>query len=249
MAKELEALRSQRHYDASAAPTESPEFPESSQDSPDHPLELSGTAILDDSELDDEPFELEDVVIDKDTVVEIFTLYAFPAFFLDYSHTNSESSFCLHFYPHLPILNPSISISGLYETSPILFWTIVAITTRRPVLPSHEPIAESLQEPFLRFFRTEILDAPLPLQTIQAITYLTMWPFPLRFQTNDPSWLYSGVAVNAATYMGLHRPKQAPSLRSIGVYAGSPRGRAHTWLGLFLSNTAYIFLSRYDDLC
>jgi hypothetical protein len=122
--------------------------------------------------------------------------------------------------------------------SPVLFWTIIAITTQRPVLPSHELISESLQEPFLRFFRSEILDAPLPLQTIQAITYLTMYPFPLRFQTNDPSWLYSGVAVNAAMYMGLHRAKQPPSLRSIGLYAGSPRARALTWLGLFLSNTA-----------
>ncbi|KAH7087797.1 hypothetical protein FB567DRAFT_549050 [Paraphoma chrysanthemicola] len=39
-------------------------------------------------------------------------------------------------------------------------------------------------------------------------------------------------------YMGLHRAKQAPSLRSIGVHAGSPRSRAHTWLGCFLTSTA-----------
>jgi hypothetical protein len=114
----------------------------------------------------------------------------------------------------------------------------VAITTRRPVIPSHEAVAESLREPFLRFFRSEILNAPLPLQTIQAITYVTMFPFPLRLQTKDPSWLYSGLAVNAAMYMGLHRAKQAPSLQSIGVHAGSPRARAHTWLGCFLSSTA-----------
>ena len=147
-------------------------------------------------------------------------------------------SFCVFFYPHLPILNPTISIAKVYESSPILFWTIVAITTERPVVPSHVVVSESLQEPFVRFFRSEILDAPLPLQTIQAITYLTMYPFPLRSQTNDPSWLYSGVAVNAAMYMGLHRAKHAPSLRSIGVYAGSPRSRAQTWLGCFLASTA-----------
>jgi hypothetical protein len=153
-----------------------------------------------------------------------------------------------HFYPHLPILNPTISISGIYELSPVLFWTIVAIITERPVLSSHDGITEVLKEPFLRFFRSEILDAPLPLQTIQAITYLTMFPFPLKSQTKDPSWLYSGIAVNAAMYMGLHRSKPAPSLRSIGVYAGSPRARAHTWLGTFIASTSYVIRIDIDRL-
>jgi hypothetical protein len=80
MAKELEALRSQRHDDAAHGLTESPEFPESSQDSPDHPSELSGVAILDDTGLDDEPFQLEECIIGKDTVVEIFKLLVmFPS--------------------------------------------------------------------------------------------------------------------------------------------------------------------------
>jgi hypothetical protein len=74
MAKELEALRSQRYDDGGLGTTESPEFPESSQDSPDHPSELSGTATIDDSGLSDEPFELEECVIGKDTIVEIFKL-------------------------------------------------------------------------------------------------------------------------------------------------------------------------------
>lgn len=150
----------------------------------------------------------------------------------------TQHSFCLHFYPHLPILNPTISISSLYELSPILFWTIVAITTARPIIASHQTIIATLREPFVHYFRNEILDAPLPLQTIQAITYLSMFPLTLESQTEDPSWLYSGVAVNAAMYMGLHQAKPAPSLRSIGVYAGSPRARAHTWLGCFVASTS-----------
>jgi hypothetical protein len=74
MAKELEALRSQRHDDGAHGATESPEFPDSSQDSPDHPLDLSGIAMIDDSGLGHEPFELEECVIGKDTIVEIFKL-------------------------------------------------------------------------------------------------------------------------------------------------------------------------------
>jgi hypothetical protein len=119
--------------------------------------------------------------------------------------------------------------------------------TERPVLLSHDGITEVLKEPFLRLFRSEILDAPLPLQTIQAINYLTMFPFPLSSQTEDPSWLYSGVAVNAAMYMGLHRTKTVPSLRSIGVYAGSPRARAHTWLGCFVASTSCVINKTWID--
>ena len=74
MAKELEVLRSQRQEDAALGLTESPSLPESMQESPDHPLELSVTATLDESGLDSGYFQLEDVIIEKDTVVEIFKL-------------------------------------------------------------------------------------------------------------------------------------------------------------------------------
>ena len=73
MAKELEALRSQRQDASSHGHTESPSVPES-QDSPDHPSELSGTAMLDDTGLGEEHFELEEFVVDKDMVVDIFKL-------------------------------------------------------------------------------------------------------------------------------------------------------------------------------
>ena len=74
MAKELEVLRSQRQDGGAQGLTESPEVPESSQDSPDHPLHLSGVAMLDESGLEDEDFGLEDCIIKKDTVIEIFKL-------------------------------------------------------------------------------------------------------------------------------------------------------------------------------
>jgi|TARA_R110002003_G_scaffold95_9_gene7322 hypothetical protein len=74
MARELEALRSRRHDGSIHGLTESPSGPESAQDSPDHPSDLSGVAWLDESALGDEPFQLEDVTIEKATVVEIFKM-------------------------------------------------------------------------------------------------------------------------------------------------------------------------------
>lgn len=71
MAKELEVLRSLRHDGVAHGSTASSSVPET-QDSPDHPSELSGIAVLDESGLDDEGFGLEDFVVDRDTVVDIF---------------------------------------------------------------------------------------------------------------------------------------------------------------------------------
>lgn len=74
MAKELEILRNKRQDGGAQGLTESPEVPESSQDSPDHPVQLSGTAMIDESGLGDEDFGLENCIIKKDTVIEIFKL-------------------------------------------------------------------------------------------------------------------------------------------------------------------------------
>jgi hypothetical protein len=73
MARELEALRNQRYDGVTQGTNESPSLPESSHDSPDHPSELFGIAMLDASDLD-EQYELEDCVIARETVVEIFKL-------------------------------------------------------------------------------------------------------------------------------------------------------------------------------
>lgn len=127
----------------------------------------------------------------------------------------------------------------MYSSSPFLFWTIIAVVLSHPTTPEHLVQFNQIRESFLAQLGTEILRPPLPLQTIQALTYLIVWPFPAEQQIYDPSWLYCGTAVNAALYMGLQHSKPAGNLRSIGVPAGSPRARASTWLGCFLASTVY----------
>ncbi|KAF1839013.1 hypothetical protein BDW02DRAFT_564352 [Decorospora gaudefroyi] len=76
MAKELEALRSQKTEDGNKSFTESPSLPESMLDSPDHPAEQPGMATVDETGLDQDYFQLEDFVIDRDTVVGVFSMCA-----------------------------------------------------------------------------------------------------------------------------------------------------------------------------
>jgi hypothetical protein len=75
MAKELEALKSRKLDDSTDhGRMASPDLPESIQDSPDHPVNLSGVAVLDVSGLDLQEFVFEECVIGRGTLIEIFQL-------------------------------------------------------------------------------------------------------------------------------------------------------------------------------
>lgn len=72
MARELEALRSQREENGLKS-TVSPSIADTTFDSPEYTLEQSGTAVLSDFGLKDQ-YHLGPFVLDRDTVVEIFKM-------------------------------------------------------------------------------------------------------------------------------------------------------------------------------
>ncbi|KAI0886381.1 uncharacterized protein GGS22DRAFT_199665 [Annulohypoxylon maeteangense] len=225
MSRELRELRDQRISNSRAGSTTSPD-PEStrSQDSSCNTSQPSAAILLEDFELLGlETFELGGVTIDKQSVVEMFKL------------------FTTLFHPHLPILGP-ISLKNIHHSHSFLFWTIIIIVALRAPLPTDENLFNRLHDPYMVMLSTEILQAPMPLSKIQAILFLCVWPMPVLHQRDDPSWLYCGIAVNAALYMSLHRstPKSGitPSLYSVGVISGSPRERTNTWLGCFYVSTS-----------
>lgn len=71
MAKELQALRSQRQEDVSNSHDDSP-APESTGQSSDNAAEHPGIATLDFSEVTQDYFQLDEFAIDRDTVIQIF---------------------------------------------------------------------------------------------------------------------------------------------------------------------------------
>lgn len=147
--------------------------------------------------------------------------------------------FTERFRPQLPILGP-LSVSRMFDTQPLLFWTIVIIVTSH--LPGH-PFEEQyhrLHEPFTKLLKEQIFEAPLPLHKIQALLYLCVWPLPVATQSKDPSWLYCGLAIQGARYMGLDREQPVPSLQSLGVASGTAQARINTWLGCFYVSTSYV---------
>jgi hypothetical protein len=113
-------------------------------------------------------------------------------------------SFKVHYYHHCPILDTSISVAELYQYSPILFWTIIMISSRwhRSMSRLHKLLLESyrsiLSGTFIEPFHHS-------LESIQAIILICIWPLAVPRQVDDPTWNYCGLVTNAAVRMGINR--------------------------------------------
>lgn len=237
MTRELQELRNQRdgglavRSEASADPTPSPSE------------NLAGDQTDDfDPVLDS--FTLGNTVIEADSVVAAFKLYVCSPVTVSFKHNTHppRSRFAELFRPQLPI-GGAISVHRTYQSQSFLFWTIIVVVVSHIPGPPFEDMFARIEEPYMDLLRGEILSAPLPLHKIQALLYLCMWPIPVKMQQKDPSWLYCGIAINAARFMGLDRQQAIPSLRSQGVVAGDVQARTNTWLGCFYVGTSYVTFS------
>ncbi len=143
--------------------------------------------------------------------------------------------FAVRFHNQLPILDPSTTVASVQKSNSFLFWTIVVIASQR--LPSI--LGDRWQQllgPYKDLLGRTVLSSPIALLTVQGLLYLCTWPVPVEYQARDQSWNLSGIATNAALYMGLHKPRHPPALRSIGVFGKSPM-RSITWLACFYIST------------
>jgi transcriptional regulatory protein LEU3 len=105
------------------------------------------------------------------------------------------------FHPYLPVLRKKIP-NECYDASPILFWTVIYVATRR--YAREETLAASLNELLNRDVWTVISAPAHDLETIHTLLMLCAWPFPsIRFVT-DPSSTFISIALNSCLLLGLH---------------------------------------------
>ncbi|KAF5561478.1 nucleoside-diphosphate-sugar epimerase [Fusarium napiforme] len=177
MSKELQELRNQIHRTEDQLATGSSSTSESRSPA-------SQDEGVDDFELTSFTVSLAGIVIDSSTATEAFMIFA------EYMR------------PRLPVV-ASLSAQAAYENQPFLFWTIITIVLCR--LPEAENIAlfQLLRAPYERLVQETVTDAPLPLYKVQALLLLCNWPLPTDKQWKEPSWLYCGVAIQAARYLSL----------------------------------------------
>ncbi|KAI5461874.1 hypothetical protein BGZ63DRAFT_356072 [Mariannaea sp. PMI_226] len=202
------------------------------KDSSDHPGSAfsrttdSASPALDVREDAEDDFDFQNAIVSLDNIF-LDPLMAVEAFQI----------FADVFHPQLPILGP-LSINRIHETQPLLFWTIIVIVMNRWHRADFAAFLTQLRDPFVKYFQQQMLQAPLPLYKIQAITLLIQWPLEVSIQSLDPSWLYCGTIIQAARFMSLDRHQMVPSLRSLGVAAGNIQARVNSWLGCFYVATS-----------
>lgn len=149
------------------------------------------------------------------------------------------SSYAQNYYEHLPILDQVTSISELHDSNPFLFWTIMRIACYRHPTSSH--LFQSISKPYQYLLATSIFAPIRDLRTVQAIVMICYWPTSGNNQSDDPSWQYCGVALNAAMQMGLDQPGPGRRLAGFGgksnAHQMSVYTREMTWLAVFFIST------------
>lgn len=133
------------------------------------------------------------------------------------------------------------SIDALHESSSILFWTIILVSSQWHPTQSH--LYQQLVAPHQSLLSTVVKIAIQSVQQIHALILLCHWPVPLTRQSEDPSWNYCGMVMNAAMQMGLHQPGSRSELYGYG-YSNAPRTsteiRTMTWMACFSISTRYV---------
>ncbi|KIW95441.1 uncharacterized protein Z519_04025 [Cladophialophora bantiana CBS 173.52] len=155
---------------------------------------------------------LRDVELSKEVINELFRIYF------------------SHYHAYLPFLDPGISPTQYYDSSTLLFWSIISVASRRyqsdPTLLTR--LARAVTDLLWKSLQTE----PHSLGVIQSLVLLCTWPFPTSSSTTDPTYTLSGMIIQLSIQMGLHRPRSPLDFTKFRVNL-SPHDvedRRRTWI-------------------
>ncbi|KAK9234681.1 hypothetical protein V1525DRAFT_437847, partial [Lipomyces kononenkoae] len=141
-------------------------------------------------------------------------------------------------FSYFPILDEDFGASELAQSCPLLFWTIIVISSRHHT--QHSCIYPGLLAPYTEILSKALVQSIDSIHVIQAILYICLWPLRNNDGHNgDPSFNYSGIAVNAALRLRLHSPSlETGENRSHGrFYIGDRDERTRTWRGCIYLST------------
>ncbi|OAL27886.1 hypothetical protein AYO22_03231 [Fonsecaea multimorphosa] len=103
---------------------------------------------------------------------------------------------------YLPIFDQKLQPNDCFGASPFLFWTIVAIGSRRY---SKDPTLILLLAPkVLELAKVAIFSCERVLPTIQALVLLCTWQMPIDTLQKDVTPQLAGAMIQLATNVGLH---------------------------------------------
>lgn len=135
-----------------------------------------------------------------------------------------------YYHPFLPLLNPPKPPEVYLNRCPLLAWTIICVASRRS--PSEPGLLSALSGPFSRLLWSTITSVPQDYRVVKALCVLCTWPLPTTSQRTDATFMLSGLMMQVAMQLGLHRPVQAEEFTTfrMEVQGEALKDRLHTWV-------------------
>lgn len=140
---------------------------------------------------------IEDVILSNERAAELFEL------------------FFVFYHPFLPFLDRELSPDEYYSASPLLFWAIISVSSRRYQSDSH--LLNSLAGPTLRLAWSTLGDIPQSYHVVKALCLLCSYPFPTHSTSADPTFMLCGTMMQVAMQLGLHRPSHTQDFSKFRV--------------------------------
>lgn len=136
-------------------------------------------------------------------------------------------SYFTFYHPFLPVLDPEKSPDYYYDMSPLRFWVMISVAARR-LRPS---LLKDLTSPLNELLWRTLADIPQNYIVVKALCLLCTWPLPVDSTSSDPTFMLSGLMMQIAMQIGLHRPSHTQDFTKFKVELMDEelRDRVRTW--------------------
>ncbi|CZR69995.1 uncharacterized protein PAC_19896 [Phialocephala subalpina] len=139
------------------------------------------------------------------------------------------SYFFENMHCHFPFLERPFLPPKTLSSSPLLFWTIITVSSSFP----NRSLYERLQPIVRRLLASGLCPFAMSQELCQALCLLCLWPLEASDPNDDPHFMYAGMATHIAMQMGLHRPQfthEFKQIKELGVNPHeTPTSRWMTW--------------------
>lgn len=154
-------------------------------------------------------------------------------------------SFFTCYHEFLPILDPAKSPDDYFSMAPLLFWTVVSVAARR--YESEATLLTSLANPLSRLVWSTLSGVPQSYHVVKALCILCTWPLPVSSTSSEPTFMLSGIMMQIAMQIGLHRPSYAQDFTKFRVELREEelKDRVKTWAACNLVAQRCVQISIY----
>lgn len=104
----------------------------------------------------------------------------------------------------LPVLNSRVDPDRCYDVSPMLFWAIVMVGSRKYL--KNPTILGSLSSRVRDLLLTSLGTGQPSLPDIKGTLLILTWPGPVDSKSSETSFSLTGLLVHSAMQIGLHMP-------------------------------------------